>query len=1656
MNDDLNKLYNSISSHFDVGTFEDFSSNMKTTDQRKRFYDAITNKGYDIGNYDEFENRLKKKVYGEELYQESKIPEQDSQLRGEGFRTVAEKFEKPEKIITPSINDLFEAGIITEQQLIDSTKPKITAKEINQEYADQKVSEENWKALKSSSIRTAGGVAGVSNIVHSTIFEFIGKPILKGMGASDEEIEQTREISKILPFTGMLPTAAQSEEMQQKLNESASNIEATMKQYEYGIVNSFRTGNYSDGFRQLLKGFTESLPYLAMVAGTSGGGSAATLSTLGSVSASQRYGELEEEGIMKGEESKKLINAWLYGGFEAAGELFTAGVLNRMKSALKGVSTEILQQESKKIASTFLKDILGEGISEGAITELGQQLTDYFMDQKESIDLAQIGDAALVGSFAVTPIAGTTAITNSIKGSRIASNEDVQKVQENNDKIVDLKNQRISIENKIAKESINKEINKIETENEKIIDKNIEKAKQLNEEEFNKVDQLNKSIAIYDQRIIDKKENNEDTSLEEQIRDKLISDKNNILEKPSGMIEGIIQEEKPKVEEKVKPEEKVVTEAEKEIETEKKARPTFKGKKFTYGVFNPIDNTIENVYSISEQESKRHKTYMKPSDIEGYESGELIQFTVTNKGEVIGGTKEGQSLTEQQKEFIKNQIELPKIKEETSYAEKIRKEIKETGIKEELVEGEEGRLRVRDIEKDRLETKPSEEKIIKIGEKEINIDKIIEENSPKDIEISKKEIAKNKISSGLQDLATSLGIIKLVEGTEKPDAVKAVKQIAEGFMELGIENVKELTDKIKKYLESNLGVKPEKSDELISKSDLESTYKEWKKVKEKPIIEDIGEYKEVDKNIPVIEKVDKNIIKEKINQAKKIELQNKKEVKNKIRESIIERRSDLNLSILETNLFVEGLNKELSKQERESIPFIIEKTIVPDKLERSDLQDIVNNKQYITKKGRKLTEVANDVKKHFDEVWDNIIKNTDKLSVDQIQDYVTHIWDIPKNKIDDVTKWFATKNRFLNKRYIDTYAAGIELFGLKPKTLDIGEIIRIHDSMSNTVIANNKFLKDLKNMEVNGFPIIKIKSKAPSNYIDIKHPALTVKKLIPYEGKDILMTEPYLVHPDAVKPLSVIFGHRLNDQIGIIKGYEQAGAILKKTQLSLSLFHHIALTETGIGFMGLLKTMKAFGRITYDAAKGNTPSFANKELAKDAAKHTLQFGATQDIPIKQIQLMTEKLHEFAKKKNIPVGKQMTWLLKEFNKTWDKGLWDYLHDGLKLYAYEDSVSNMPDRIKTPEDIKRYKIEMAQLINDTFGGQNWDILMINPQVQQILRWTLLSPDWTISTIRQALSPLGIGNVYKSDKFWSGSKTTRAKKGTAFWLKAGLYFGIGINLLNIYFRKKDEEENSELYEDELTFKERTLLGNTIGHKSHLFIGRYENGEEKYLRWGKQFRELPELVESPLKKIGGKASPQLQLGSQLFTGHSLSGYENWDLKDKKGLDWIYGATKTVSKSFLPFSSSNIVRSDKEWKPIDLFMPSSKGMSPSQAIKYYKKGMSFNEETGLIDFDLDYITDIYEAAVRNKLDAYGLYKISVTSVKSERTNDIKKNLKSIEDAKEQLKKTKNESDRKRIERQIKNMNKKQENIKKSWNNLHKLENELLNQEEKETKSIYE
>jgi hypothetical protein len=501
---------------------------------------------------------------------------------------------------------------------------------------------------------------------------------------------------------------------------------------------------------------------------------------------------------------------------------------------------------------------------------------------------------------------------------------------------------------------------------------------------------------------------------------------------------------------------------------------------------------------------------------------------------------------------------------------------------------------------------------------------------------------------------------------------------------------------------------------------------------------------------------------------------------------------------------------------------------------------------------------------------------------------------------------------------------------------------------------------------------------------------------------DVISTEllkitplPVKVHPDLVKPLQVVFDSLFQHEA--IQAYEVMNGILKKTQLSLSFFHHLALAETAVALMGAKQTAKVLFnpfKIYQAMAKGEFDIYKKETIARDAIEAGVQVGATADVPVAMIQ---EKLNNLARKTKdkVLIGKT-TEYLSSFNKGWDRVLWNYLHDTLKLYAYESLVTKVDPKL----NIKKQKQEIAQLVNDTFGGQNWDILMTRPQTLQIMRWMLLSPDWTVSTIRQALSPLGIGKMHME------SKGLRQEAGVTFWLRAAIYYGVGINMMNALMRVQDEKEHPELYPSEgLSFLDKTMTGNTYGHKTHLFLGRYEDGSERYLRWGKQFRELPELlwdssggfcpITATLKKLGGKGAPALQVASQIFTGGSLSSFKNRDIEGKKGWDKVGGIAKMLCKSPLPFASRNLMNDGKEFHLTDLAMPSSKGMTRYKAVDLYKQAIYRHDE--------QMVQEVYVQVLRNNLPAHTLFTASLTMVKAESTREYNKSLATLSDVNKKL-----------------------------------------------------
>jgi len=789
--------------------------------------------------------------------------------------------------------------------------------------------------------------------------------------------------------------------------------------------------------------------------------------------------------------------------------------------------------------------------------------------------------------------------------------------------------------------------------------------------------------------------------------------------------------------------------------------------------------------------------------------------------------------------------------------------------------------------------------------------------------------------------------------------------------------------------------------------------------------------------------------------------------------------------LFESDRAINKIQQQLKGKEKEVIPFLIERTGIPTKFDRPDLEKIIADPA----RRQRLTKVAEQSKKHMNEVFQYVKKHRPDMSQYEKENYVTHIWDIPKNKVKEAVNWFTTYDPFLKKRFIQTLEEGIKR-GYKPKTLDITEIMKIHDQYHIKVTENLKFAEALNKLQNKaGMKAIMRADKAPNDWITSDHPALRrvaaigkTKVVVPvksfhttinetifklkniegggkievsqpikkleqvlkdaltsrgmtegeakaylnklktvYTGKNvgegkiteteqrtinevvkevkekytvdvpILMRLPVKYHPDLDPLMKSVFGKKITATP--IQIYEAFNGVQKQMQLGFSLFHHLALGETAVATISPVQTAKIYlnAKKLYNAlAKGRYDIYEEKfEAAKDGIQHGLQIGAITDVHrgliVDILKGLETRLNEVHKGFGIPVKG-----IRKGKELWDNALWDYLHNNLKVYAYENLKTKMIASAKnaTGKDITAIKKEVAQMVNDTFGGQNWERMMTNPRNLQIAQWGLLSPDWTLSTVKQALAPTGLGAVSKE------SAKYRRKMGRAFWAKAFIYFGVGINALNFVLSKRDDAKQRGV-----PFSEGRgvfLWQNDPGHKTHLFEGRYADGSKRYRRWGKQFRELPELfydqtagqvspVTATLRKLGSKAAPNLQLLSTIFTGSSLGGFRNKELADNSGWSWVGAATKEIIKAPLPFAFKNTMNESKEFSFLDLSMPASKGMT------YYKTKKLF--KVAIVKRNMKHMTNIYKAAVENQLNAADIWKDAITELKREATAEISRKM---------------------------------------------------------------
>lgn len=811
--------------------------------------------------------------------------------------------------------------------------------------------------------------------------------------------------------------------------------------------------------------------------------------------------------------------------------------------------------------------------------------------------------------------------------------------------------------------------------------------------------------------------------------------------------------------------------------------------------------------------------------------------------------------------------------------------------------------------------------------------------------------------------------------------------------------------------------------------------------------------------------------------------------------SVIERRKNLESANAEDAIWihnmVNSINMEAHRQGvepkmlREALADIIEGTYFEEVLKDDEGNVIAINDisdQLPIKMTTGLRDILAAIKDWYDYFYHEIEDAGLRNDAGYVEEgYVNHVWSREKSNPEAWKKYVdnfqRTKSPNMRERLFKTYREGEDV-GLVRKYTDIADILAHYSSSNNQAIANKKFLDDLSFIvveELNGDG--EVVSVLP--LLNSQKPNIAVSDR--YSMYQVPGVGDVYVLKDVQRTFANIFGTMRTTDVPewltkTGKIYDVASSTAKKIQLSFSAFHMGALTEVAMAQMRPDRAMRALAQyIILDSAKtGTIPAYAHPEDFKFAASHLVQLGATQDYSAADVNNVTEKIREMvrelanseqvAKKGAGFAATPVAAALDYINKGMDKVLWNYLHDGLKIACFKMFAEQVDKRVEkeglTPEKREELLDEAGQYVNDTFGGQWFELLNISPALIKWLRRGFLSPDWLLSTQRHFLANFGFGSLYSESGFLNYLRYNRDNIKRAFGtdiprdenrrfrsknakqcylLGVCGFFYIMMNAINAFFRAQDEEKEKEkadeirrdnpdyrsgyelAYPDGMKWYDYTMYGNTIGQQTHLFLGRYNDGTEWYARWGKQFREFPELfmgrhgVEFPtplMERMSGKANP---IGRYLLYDLPLTvgmyGYKQ--PRETQEIAEKYGNTVALlamtAKKFLPFSVPT--QEDKEFKMFDLVMPSQKGFTRWKAVDYFK--------TYIQAGDMDGIQRTYNAAVMNGIDAEDCLKAAISTVKATQKKQLQDGIVDLQTAMEHFDAAKGASERKLMKRRI-------------------------------------
>ena len=99
------------------------------------------------------------------------------------------------------------------------------------------------------------------------------------------------------------------------------------------------------------------------------------------------------------------------------------------------------------------------------------------------------------------------------------------------------------------------------------------------------------------------------------------------------------------------------------------------------------------------------------------------------------------------------------------------------------------------------------------------------------------------------------------------------------------------------------------------------------------------------------------------------------------------RRAYIDLDGFERGQISNRIRKLTTESEREIMPFLMEKTLIPDELGRPDLQKLINDKSV----RERLQPYVEEIKEQFEKYWKRQVSWNEDLTDYEKQNYITHI-----------------------------------------------------------------------------------------------------------------------------------------------------------------------------------------------------------------------------------------------------------------------------------------------------------------------------------------------------------------------------------------------------------------------------------------------------------------------------------------------------------------------------------------------------------------------------------------------------------------------------------------------------------------------------------------